>query len=154
MTSNSRDLFHEIPTGGKLARREICIGDKIGNSVVLADLGMTLGHRRWEVTCHFCDKKQIRSTGQLNETLRKEKQVTCPKCVHDGFAARGLEVQDKRLERVLAGGPTYTVFEIEKICDDVKKALEEECGFVDEDLLATVWSRGEMTIPGLTISAD
>ena len=152
MTASIRDPFHEISTGGRLARREICLGDKIGNSVVLKDLGISLGHRRWEVTCHYCDKVQTRSTNQLNETLRREKHVTCPNCVRDGFAARGLEVSDKRLERVLAGGPIYTAFEMDVICDDVKNALFEEYGFVEEDSLFTKWTRGEMTIPGLAIA--
>lgn len=149
-----RDPFHETQAGGRFARREICLGDRIGNSVVLKDLGVTLGNRQWEVTCHYCEKVQIRSTGQLNHNIRSERQVLCPVCVRDGFAARGLEVSDKRLERVLAGGPIYTAFEVDCICDDVRKALFEEHGLPlhDEDEPIPVWSRGEMAIVGLTIA--
>src|SRR5271154_315208 len=101
MTEN---IYHEISTGGRWSPRTISVGEVIGKSKVLADLGVTSGCRRFEVTCEHCECIQIRSAGQLNTSLRRKTPVTCPRCLTDGRIAHAFETVDYRTERVLAGG--------------------------------------------------
>jgi hypothetical protein len=128
-----KPLYREIPTGGQWARRSVTVGDRIGPSVVLRDLGVSVKCRRFEVTCHFCDCVQIRSTEQINASLRRNRPIVCPECLKEGRLIRSFAIQDKRLERVLAGGPTYTLFEIDDMCSDVLSDLEAEFGPSIED---------------------
>jgi hypothetical protein len=126
------DLYREVKTGGRWAQRSIAIGDAIGNSKVLRDLGISSHCRRFEVTCEYCMCKQIRSTGQLNAALRNHKKIACPRCVSEGRVARKLEFGDFRLERVLAGGPIYSHYEMQDICDAVLNDLIAEWGYPEE----------------------
>jgi len=121
-------LYCEIPTGGRWSPRQVAIGDRVGQSVVLRDLGVSINCRRFEITCHFCEHIQIRSTGQINDALRRNRPIVCPECLREGRLARAFVVQDKRLERVLDGGPMYTAFELDDICSDVLFDLEAEFG--------------------------
>jgi hypothetical protein len=126
-------ISRQVSTGGRMARRTIAVGDRIGQSVVLRDLGTSIKHRRFEVTCHFCERVQIRSAGQINNALRCNCPLVCPDCRREERIIRMHAVQDYRLERVLSGGPMYTVAELDDICADVIEELEAEHGPVDED---------------------
>ncbi len=125
--------YREIAAGGAWAPRVVNVGDRVGQSVVLRDLGVASQCRRFEITCHHCDCIQIRSTGQINAALRYGRPLVCPKCVGEGYLARKFEVQDRRLERVLAGGPMYTAFEIDDMCSSVLNDLEAEFGPSNDD---------------------
>jgi len=126
-------IYREIPTGGQWARRSVTLGERVGQSIVVRDLGIVGRCRRFEITCQFCEAIQIRSAGQINAALRYNRPITCPQCLGEGRLARALETQDKRLARVLAGGPMYTCFEIDSICDGVRNDLEVEFGASTHD---------------------
>jgi hypothetical protein len=124
--------FHEIRTGGRYARRLPAVGDVVGRSVVLRDLGVSDENpqhgRRFEITCGRCQKPQLRFASHINAILRRGLSVACPDCVHENFLVHSIEYADVITERVLNGGPMYSVGETEMICKDVLAKLEEEFG--------------------------
>lgn len=134
----SLDPYRETKTGGRWSPLRVAVGDVIGKSVVLRDLGvdprLACGSRRFEVTCEHCECVQIRTSAQLNASLRKKRPVTCPRCLSEGRAARALEIFDWRTERVLGGGPVYSDWEMQTICDDVRNELVEEWGYPPEPI--------------------
>jgi hypothetical protein len=138
------DLYREIKTGGRWARRSVAVGDRVGQSIVVRDIGLVGKCRRFEITCQFCEVIQIRSAGQINAALRYERSITCPRCLSEGRLAKCLDIQDKRLERVLGGGPVYTLYEEDAICDGVLSDLEAEFGPSTHD---------DMPISEMTIAA-
>lgn len=124
--------FREAKTGGCFARRLPAVGDAVGRSIILRDLGTSDERpqhgRRFEITCGHCQKPQIRFASHINAILRRGSAVACPECVRENFLVHSIEYADVIIERVLNGGPVYSAGEMEMICKDVRAKLEEEFG--------------------------
>lgn len=132
------DVFKECSRGGSYKPRTPSVGDRVGDSIILREIG-SVGRRGrlFEVTCASCSKPQIRSSGQLNRLLRSRYMVECPECRTERRSGeRQFKITcrgDAILRRVQEGGPIYTGDEIQNIVNDVWSSLEDEFGSVDLD---------------------
>jgi hypothetical protein len=117
------------------------VGDSVRGSTVLRDLGVDgdpKKGRRFEITCGHCQAPQTRTSAQINFALRKGFPIACPRCVAEGRVVRSCEYADIIAERVLDGGPFYTIGEVALMCKDVLSELEAEFGPMsrrDDELL-------------------
>lgn len=120
----------------------------MGESRVIERIGIYPGKAGtiWSVAC-ACGSIQIRPASQINRALRKGYSLLCPECVNDyqhGSAAYARDERSKlRLERVLDGGPIWSVGETATLQAEVLADLEEEFGVLDED---RNWSLSDMQI--------
>ena len=126
--------FTEVKTGGRYARRNVVLGEMVGESEVVERLGFGLERSRgilWSVKC-VCGELQIRSSGQINAALRKGHSLSCPPCVKEYLRGSGAYLRDQRslarLERVLDGGPVWSAYEIADLQAEVLSDLEAEFG--------------------------
>ena len=126
--------FRQAKRGGRCAPRTPSPGDHVGASVVGREVEPNdKRDRRFEITCGHCGSMQIRTSSQINFSLRRSLTVACPRCVSEGYVVRSIARSDKILERVLEGGPLYTGVEILSICEDVWNDLVAQCGPVKEE---------------------
>lgn len=132
------DVFAETAKGGRYARRNPVLGEAVGDALVVARLEKVGGHQLWSVRCG-CGAMQIRTSGQINSALRTRRPLACPECVAEyrrGSADYAREERQRdRLDRVLEGGPVWSIDETQSLCDGVMADLEAEYGSLPEPTL-------------------
>ena len=111
------------------ARRNAVVGEYVGNSIVGKRVGTHRnGGRLHEVTCGGCGDIQLRTSGALNYALRNGRSIECPRCFRErsngAQAARFAALQ----ERIRAGGPVWTTYEVMQLREAVQAALVNEFG--------------------------
>lgn len=133
-TIDAEPLFKETARGGQWSRRKITSGESVGESKVLHRVGIVGTNTIWEVQCP-CGSVQLRPVGQINQALRRGYSILCPECVTDyrnGRAGYAVDQRvQKRLQRVLNGGPVWSDRETLLLQKAIRRDLEEEFGEVD-----------------------
>lgn len=127
------DVFRETDAGGRWCRRRIAVGDRIGTSTVRRQVGVFDGQTVFEVDCAGCGATQLRGAAQLNHALRWGREVSCPTCLTETNRGRRYARAADRVDRVRDGGPVYTSWEIEQLCEQVRADLVEAFGVAETD---------------------
>lgn len=138
------NIYTEIKTGGQYLARTPVAGEMVGDCKVIEWLGLRGKHAIWSTLCS-CGSVQIRTSGQINQALRRRRSLPCPKCLkeyHHGAASYWREQRRlTRIERVLEGGPVWSDYETAELQQQILQDLEEEFGCIDKDSKLSI---GEM----------
>lgn len=137
MMQAKKSLYSEIKTGGQYARRTPVVGEFVGDSQVIACIGIRGKDSIWSTLCS-CGSMQIRTSGQINNALRNHRSLPCPQCHKEHRGGEYSYRRDQRclarLHRVLEGGPIWAHYETAELQQQVLSDLEEEFGCLDDKL--------------------
>jgi hypothetical protein len=122
------EAYRETRKGGAFKPRRVRVGEQIGDSRVVAFVGISKGGRTFEVTCAGCGKIQLRRASEINRNLRLHRSIECPRCANQRKVASPLFRMEAVCDRVMDGGPVYTRGEEEYLCDRTMDDLVREFG--------------------------